>query len=393
MYHRTLALFVSMLVPPAFAADQAAPSASFADRQQPIFKLMQVEEAWKITRGGPGCVVGAIDSGFDFFHPALQANLKPGWFAPGVFHTDFFTMDAHGTMVASLIAARRTEGHDGMQGLAPDCTVLAAAQGMPLHQLALLQREYFSKKDATMAGFQKEIAAHGDEVKVWVDAWLEYVFGTLAEAIRYLADHGARVINISEYLDSAPLATRPGLKERVESAFAYAKQKDVLIVIASGNSDQRVTGYPGDPDFVLVAGASTLADRRWSIQLDAGGTKVAQGTCYGPRLSVLAPVENLVVAAPHEEGYYSWKDTPMGKQKEPFEGAYTVTPWGATSSAAPQVAALAALVRSLRPDLRAAAVIRLIEQGADEIGGPGFHEETGYGRIDFLKTLELARKQ
>jgi hypothetical protein len=61
------------------------------------------------------------------------------------------------------------------------------------------------------------------------------------------------------------------------------------------------------------------------------------------------------------------------------------------ASAAPQVAALAARVRALRPDLKAADVIRLIEQGADDIGAPGFDEKTGYGRINFLKTLELAR--
>ena len=49
-------------------------------------------------------------------------------------------------------------------------------------------------------------------------------------------------------------------------------------------------------------------------------------------------------------------------------------------------------MRSLRPDLKASDVIHLIEQGADDIGAPGFDEETGYGRINFLKTLELARK-
>jgi subtilisin family serine protease len=83
----------------------------------------------------------------------------------------------------------------------------------------------------------------------------------------------------------------------------------------------------------------------------------------------------------------------MGAERESYEGAYDVLPWGATSSAAPQVASLAALVRSLRPDLSSAAVIHLIEQGADPIGAPGFHEETGYGRINFRKTLELAQKQ
>jgi hypothetical protein len=105
----------------------------------------------------------------------------------------------------------------------------------------------------------------------------------------------------------------------------------------------------------------------------------------------MAPVEKLVVAAPHEPSFYSWNDTPVGKLKIPQEGAYTVMLWGATSSAAPQVAALAALVRSLRPDLGVPQVIHLIEQGADPIGEPGFHEETGFGRINFRKTLELAR--
>jgi len=178
----------------------------------------------------------------------------------------------------------------------------------------------------------------------------------------------------------------------VEAAFAHAKEKDVLIVLAAGNSDKRVTDYPGDRDSVMGAGASTLADRRWSIKVPIQGAEVAQGSCDGPRMSVMAPVENLVVAAPHEQAFYAWNDTPMGKQKLPLEGPYMVVPWGATSSAAPQVAALAALVRSLRPELRAAAVVRLIEQGAKPIGEPGFHEETGFGRINFRRTLELARK-
>jgi membrane-anchored mycosin MYCP len=393
MFRRSFALFVLMFASVAFAEDKPAPTPTFAERQQPIFKLMQVEEGWKITRGGPGCVVGVIDSGFDYFHPALQANLKPGWFDPGVYHTDFFSMDAHGTLVASIIAARRVEGQDGMQGLAPDCTVLTAAQGIPLHKIFGFYKEYFSRKDATMDGYKKEQAAHEAEFKAWGDDWLEYVFGTVSEAIRYMADHNVRVINMSEFLTTSVLADKPELKARVDAAFAYAKQKDVLIVLGSGNSDNRITEYPGDADFVMIAGASTLADQRWSMKVDMYGSKIAQGSCYGPRLSVLAPVENIVAASPHEEAYYSWKDTPMGAQNESFEGSYTVLPWGATSSAAPQVAALAALVRSLRPDLTATAVIHLIEQGADPIGGSGFHEETGYGRINFLKTLELARKQ
>jgi membrane-anchored mycosin MYCP len=372
------------------AADQ--PPSNFADRQKPYFALLKVEEAWKITRGGADCKIGVIDSGFDFFHPALRANLQPGWFAPGFYHTDFFSMDAHGTEVSSLIAARRKDGEDGMWGMAPDCTIVTASQGMPMHKLIQFQRQFFARNPkATMADFQKEMAAHKTELQAFGDAWLDYVSETTDESLRYLADQGVRVINFSAFLDLSVAKSKPEFKARLEAAFNYAKQKDVLIVLGAGNNNQRVTEYPGDRTFVLIAGASTLADQRWTMTAKMKGMEIKQGSCFGPRLSVVAPIENIVVAAPHEEAYYNWKDTPMGEQKADFEGLYSVRPWGATSCAAPQVAALAALVRTIRPDLKAAEVIRLIEEGADAIGSPGFHEETGYGRINYLRTLELAR--
>jgi membrane-anchored mycosin MYCP len=373
----------------ALAADQS-PS-SFADRQKPYFALLKVEEAWKITRGGADCKVGVIDTGFDFFHPALQANLKPGWFAPGVYHTDFFSMDAHGTEVSSLIAARRKDGEDGMWGMAPDCTTVTASMGMPMHKLIQLQQQFFARNPkASIADLQKEMAAHTTELQAFGDAWLDWISETMDASIRYLADQGVRVINFSGGV--APGAkSKPEFKTRLEVAFNYAKQKDVLIVLGAGNNNQRVTDYPGDHTFVLIAGASTLADQRWTMTAKMKEMEIKQGSSFGPRLSVVAPIENIVVAAPHEEAYYNWKDTPMGEQKAEFEGLYSVRPWGATSCAAPQVAALAALVRTIRPDLKAGEVIRLIEQGADHIGAPGFNEETGYGRINYLRTLELAR--
>lgn len=81
----------------------------------------------------------------------------------------------------------------------------------------------------------------------------------------------------------------------------------------------------------------------------------------------------------------------MGRQDAEYDGQYDVTPFGATSMATPIVSSLAALVRSLRPDLSAREVIDLIKKGAVDMGEPGFDELTGHGRIDFLKTLELAR--
>jgi len=369
----------------------AAPAPNFAEQQKPIFKLMHVEEGWEITRGEPNCVIGVIDTGFDFFHPALAGHIKPGWFAPGVYHTDFFTMDAHGTLVSSLLVAHRQEGQDGMWGFAPGCSVLAAAQGMPVHELLRWRQNFLAKNPNASGAEMAKAMSQTPSLKAFGDHWIEFVFTTLADSIHYLTDHGARVINISEFIATSVLASKPELKARVEEAFNYARDKDVLIVVGAGNSDNPIAEYPGDRDSVMVAGASTLADKRWSSEVSYMGMDVPQGSCYGPRLSVMAPVQGLVVASPHEDSYYSWNDTPIGSQKEKFEAMYEVLPWGATSSATPEVAALAALVRSLRPDLHTKDVIRLIEQGADPIGDEGFHEETGYGRINFFKTLELAR--
>lgn len=386
-----VATFLLVAIP---AATVGRESPSFAARQQPYFSLMKVEQAWKITRGGPGCTIGVIDSGFDFFHPALRASLRPGWFAPGVYHTDFFTMVAHGTLVASIIAARQTPGNDGMWGMAPGCTVIAASQGMPMHELALMERRFLTKNPkATMADLQKDLAAHSAELREFGKTWLDYVSETDAEGIRYLVGHGARVINISEFLGLALMTkSNPEAVARLQAGFRYAKAHDVLVVLGAGNNNQRVTEYPGDPSFVLVVGASTLAGKRWTMTTKVYGRETTQGSDYGPLVGVVAPIENIVAASPHEQAYYDWKDTPMGAQKIPYEGPYQVLPWGATSCAAPQAAALAALVRTVRPDLKAAQVIRLIEEGADPVGTPGFHEKTGYGRINFLRTLELAKK-
>jgi hypothetical protein len=106
----------------------------------------------------------------------------------------------------------------------------------------------------------------------------------------------------------------------------------------------------------------------------------------------MAPVQDLLICAPHEKRMYETADGPYGPMKEDFKGAHDILKVGATSSAAPIVSALAALVCSARPDLDAPAVVELIKQGCDDLGEHGFDIHTGYGRVNFAKTLQLALK-
>ena len=90
---------------------------SLALRPVDLFTTLGVIEAWK-TGQGAGTVVGIVDLGFDFHHPALKGRLEPGYFSPGVYHTPAPAVAGHGTAVASVIGGRSV-ADDPLTGLAP----------------------------------------------------------------------------------------------------------------------------------------------------------------------------------------------------------------------------------------------------------------------------------
>src|ERR1051326_418285 len=93
--------------------------------------------------------------------------------------------------------------------------------------------------------------------------------------------------------------------QKLEEAFAYAAEKGVVIVLSAGNNAAQWEDYPGNPETVIVAGAALLNDVRWEQDVDFHGTKIKQGSNFGKRLTVMAPVDKLVVCTPHEERFYA----------------------------------------------------------------------------------------
>ncbi len=372
------------------AQTDAGAKPSLRAQQQPLFARLQVAEAWKITRGDPKVVIGVIDNGFDFFHPDLKGQLTPGYYYPGGYHGEFYENMAHGTLVASLMVAR-SQDPDGMSGLAPGCRVLTASQGMIEHALLKLQSAYFrAHPQATMQEYQKELLKHAPALSAWATRWVDYQIDGAADAIRYLVDHGVRVINVSGALKRS-LCPSAAKWQNLEDAFAHAARKGVIIVLGAGNNAARWEDYPGSTATVIVAGAVRLDDTRWEEETVVRGLKVKQGSNYGKRLTVMAPVENLVVCVPHERRMYATDDGPLGATRVEFKGSHDVLRIGATSSAAPIVTALVALIYSVRPDLEARAVVEIVKQGCDDIGAKGPDLHTGHGRVNFLRSLQLAQ--
>jgi subtilisin family serine protease len=142
----------------------------------------------------------------------------------------------------------------------------------------------------------------------------------VAAGIIWAVDHGAKVINLSLGGDRSTIAE--------EGAVDYAARHDVVVVASAGNTGSTRRFYPAAHSDVIAVGASDPDDRlyTWSNR--------------GEWVDVSAPGCNTAL----------WR-----------QGAYSI--FCGTSSAAPLVAGVAALIRSANPRASAAETMRLVGDG------------------------------
>jgi len=286
--------------------------------------------------------VAVIDTGLDIGHPELFGSVwvnpnyprkpPPGlWNNPRqakVFGWNFLNgspdlrdFNGHGTVVAGIIAAHPNNAK-GIAGINPWARI------MPL-----------------------KVADHRgrtDSLKV-------------AKAIVFATDHGARVINIS-------LGTNR-VSEAVHRAVDYAARKNVLVVVSAGNEGVDVKG------FTPSAFASTIA----AAAVDPNLTRAGFSN-FGDNVTIAAPGVDVLSlrAAGTDLMRYARADYKPGSAVVD-KRYYRVD---GTSFAAPMVAGVASLILSMRPELSAADVKRMILQSARDIGEPGRDTSFGYGLLD-----------
>lgn len=267
-------------------------------------------EAWTRNRGA-GAVVAVIDTGVAYRSEGgfMQApDLGNTRFVDGY---DFVRNDAHpddehghGTHVSGTVA-QSTHNGLGVAGVAPEAAI------MPLKVL-----------DASGRG-----------------GW-----GGIAAAIRFAADNGAHVINMS---------LGGGMPSRaVQRAIDYAHEKGVLVIAAAGNSSRSRVEYPARHDHVLSVGA---------VRFDRTLTFYSN---YGEGLDVVAPGGDLRVDQ-NQDGMPDGvvQNTLVGGDPTRFD----YLAWQGTSMATPHVAGVAALLYSAGvhdPDARE----HMLEQSAEDLG-------------------------
>jgi len=178
--------------PPATPAPSAPDDPYFAD--QWALERMHAATLWDRAAGSPGVIVAVLDTGVDAGHEDLKGKVVDSVDLSNA--PDAADRAGHGTHVAGVIAAGRDNGA-GIAGLAPDSRLL-------------------------------NVKVAGDDGTCRASA--------VAAGIRWAADHGALVINVSlELRDSWP---------DLEAAVGYAWGRGALIVAAAGNDGDDAPRYP-----------------------------------------------------------------------------------------------------------------------------------------------------
>lgn len=182
----------------------------------------------------------------------------------------------------------------------------------------------------------------------------------IALAIRYAVDNGAKVINGSFGKDYSPH------KEWVWDAMKYAESKDVLIILAAGNDGKDVDVEPNYPEDTADKKTELVTNvvKVGAINYNYGKNVVADFSNFG--------TDNVDIFAPGVKIYATIPDSKFKYEQ-------------GTSMASPNVAGVAALIRSYYPNLKAAQVKQIIMQSGTPLDFEVGVGENGEKRL-FSKT-------
>ncbi|GHG15915.1 type VII secretion-associated serine protease [Streptomyces zaomyceticus] len=320
----------AVLLAAAFVALPATTTPAYADTiraRQWGLEAMHTTEAWRTTKG-EGVTVAVLDTGVDAEHPDLEGSVLTGrdLIGFGAARGDR-AWARHGTAMAGIIAGHGhgPDGGDGVLGIAPDARILPVRV---ILEGADKSRDKARKTRGT----------------------------ALAEGIRWAADHGADVINMSLGDDSK--SAHPDAGE--DAAVQYALSKGVSVVASAGNGGEKgdhisyPAAYPGVIAVTAVDRYGTHASfstRRWYATVSAPGVDIA-------------------IADPDRRYYEGW----------------------GTSAAAAFASGAVALVRAAHPDLTPAQVKRLLIDTARNRPKGGRSDAKGYGTVDPAAAIEAGAR-
>ncbi|WP_132058543.1 S8 family peptidase [Halorussus amylolyticus] len=323
------------------------------------------------TTRGEGTRVAVLDSGAIPDHPDLEGTLNTdlsrNFTGDGGDFTPYY--NDHGTHVAGIIGADDTT-EEGIVGTAPGTELVA--------------------------------------LRVFVGPFA--FFGDIIAAMTYAGDIEADAANMS--LGSYPLPNNEEnqlLRESIERATDHAASQGTLMVASAGNDgvnlddDGDVLSLPNEADNVMSVSSTGPIGYRWDDKgngrrirnyraafnkLDEETTTPAPYTNYGSEaIDISAQGGNTDSEAEGTDANWQY-DMVLSTIFEWDDDDNMVPSYGwkaGTSMAAPQVAAAAALVKSVNPDATPGEIRDHLESTARDVGDSKYH---GSGHLDIEAAVE-----
>ena len=322
---------------------------SFIDRQWNL-DYMDVPEAWDlIDKVKPQAlrdekdkvIVATLDTGVDYQHPDLQKNVAIENCVTVADRESPYPVygkalpSSHGTGTAGIIAATSNNGI-GIAGI---------AAGNHNDLISLMAINVFHSE-----GYTSQASASTVDI---------------IKGIEYACAKGAKVINmcLGHSEGDSDLFGLPHDDAALEAAINDAVyKKDVVIVCSAGNNGDARIWYPSDFDATISVINTKKYKNAWSRKCKTGRSN------FGSSKDISAPGRGVYTTG--------------------LDGSYKKG--CGTSMAAPSVAAVAALVRYVNPQLSAAEVKEILYSTATDLYKPGYDIYTGHGNVNACRAVAAA---
>ncbi|MEJ2108769.1 MAG: S8 family serine peptidase [Acidobacteriota bacterium] len=322
------------------------------------YPLIGLPEAWDVTTGNANVIVAVVDSGILSQHPDLQGQIVDGYdFVSNTDRAldgdgidpdpedpgdgDIGGSSFHGTHTAGTIAARSNNGV-GVAGIAWNAKImLVRALGLNGSGTTadILESVRYAAGMATDAGIQNPLPAD--------------------------------VINLS--------LGGSGYSQIEEQVYQEVHNRGIVVVASAGNDGTMSTIYPAGYDGVVAVSAVTI---------DGG---LADYSNFGATIDVAAPGGSSTDL--NGDGYVDGVLSTVGDDSSgTIQMRYAF--YTGTSMAAPHVAGVAALMKSIYPAMTASDFDTLLTGGYLTQSSSNLlpNDRLGYGIIDAYKAVLVAEE-
>ena len=353
----------------------ATPNDSLYGRQW-HYPLINLPLAWNVTTGSSDVVVAVIDSGV-YDHPDLVSNvdyslgydfvssplnsgdgdgLDPDARDPGKLFPETKPYLSHGTHVAGTVGATSNNG-TGVAGVSWDVTL------MPVRVLG----------NARVLG--EEIFGTGT---CWDIAQGMRWAGRLTNESGRVPARSADVINMSLGGD-IPC-------EGNQEVINQLTSKGIIVIAAAGNENTSIPSYPAALNNVISVSATTIAD------------ELASYSNFGSTIDVAAPGGDLEVDLDGNGDPDGVLSTTMMVEQGSSVPITDYVYLQGTSMASPHIAGVAALMKSVYPEMGSNEFFTAVSSGeiTKDLANDGLNNKDpsfGYGRIDARKAVNWALDQ